>query len=231
LHESAGSITAEEKLFPGRAPHRLARRRLAAVAAAAALALPALARGDALSLGVGSEPLHLGSGAGDLLIAGRNAAPLNFHVQLNFLERLRFETSAAFFRVARDKAHTPAGGSAFDFSATAVGLGALYDVALPSPVGFFVGGRITIAQYKGNYMDAPLPLNAPSMTTTDLFCGPVFGAELRLTRRLFIGTELALTFSLGGDHSSRTMASANTPNIAGAHFSADNVFFARWLVF
>ncbi|MFL5299162.1 MAG: hypothetical protein ACJ79R_02320 [Anaeromyxobacteraceae bacterium] len=224
------SVVEQSASRPSLPPARL-RRLAAALAATAALASPLLARGDALSVGLGGEPIHLGSGAGDLLIAGRNAAPLSFHLQANVLTRLRLEVSAAYFRVARDKAHTPQGGSAYDFSATAAGFAALYDLALPSPIGFFTGARLTVAQYKGNFMDAPLPLDAPGVTATDVFCGPVIGAELRVARRLFVGTELALTFSLIGDGSARTRASANTPNVAGAHFSADNVFFVRYLLF
>jgi hypothetical protein len=229
VHEGGRSIKTDGSCSSRRRGPAI-RRWFGALAAIAALGLPALASADAVSLGIGSEPLHLGSGAGDLLIAGRNAAPLSFHVQLKLLPKLRMEVSAAYFHVARDAAHTPAGGSPYDFTATAAGFGAVYYLAPSAPVGLFVGGRLTVAQYQGNYTDKPLPLNAPKMTKMNFFVAPVVGAEVALTRRLFIGTELQLSIALGGDRSTRTVGSANTPNI-GARLSADNIFFARFLLF
>jgi hypothetical protein len=204
--------------------HR-ARRAVLALAVAAAAVAPAAARADALSVGVGVEPLHLGSGAGDLLIAGRNAAPLSFYLQGQVSQRLRLEVSAAYFHTARDRAHTPSGGSAYDFSATAAGFGAVYYLALPSPVGVYAGGRVTVALFSGNFTDAPPSAGGPKASAADVFLSPVVGSELALTRRLSVGTELQLPFAVRGDHSSRTLGGA--PDVSGAHLAMNVVLFAR----
>jgi hypothetical protein len=56
---------------------------------------------------------------------------------------------------------------------------------------------------------------------------PGKGAPKQVRARV---TEMQLSIALGGDRSTRTVASANTPNI-GARLSADNIFFARYLLF
>jgi hypothetical protein len=206
------------------------RRWLGALSALAALALPSLGRADSVGLGVGIEPLHLPSGAGDLLIAGHNAAPVIFHLQIQLLPRLRLEPTAAYFHIGRDKAHTPAGGSSYSFNATAIGLGALYYIALPAPLGFYAGARLTVARYSGHFMDEPLRVDARSVTATDLFVGPLMGAEYALSRRLFIGAEMQLPFAVSGDRSARTIASADTPNIGRASVSADTIVFLRYFI-
>ncbi len=235
MHRSGGSIRTAEVFFSHSPRRSFARRWLGALSAVAALGLPSLASAevsaDSVSLGVGVEPLHLASGAGDLLIAGRNAAPLNFYVQVKLLPKLRFETSAAYFHCARDRAHTPAGGSSYDFTATAVGVGAVYYVALPAPIGLYLGGRLTVAHYSGNFTDKPLPLNAPKESTNDFFFAPVVGGELALTHRFFIGTEMQLPFALGGDQSRRTTAGADTPNVRGARLSPNAIVFLKYFVF
>jgi hypothetical protein len=226
---SEGSIPAGSKC-----PDRWRGARAWAAAAAIAVALAATSQAgaeDTVSVGVGIDPARAGSGAGDLLIAGRNAAPLSFHVQVAVLPRLRLETSAAYFRAARDAAHTPPGGSSYDFSATAVGLGAVYYFALPTPFGFYAGGRMTIALFSGTFKDEPFPLEARKLTLVDAFFAPVVGGEVALSRRLFLGAELQLPLPLGGDRSRRTAFGADGPNVGGSPLAANSIVFLRYLVF
>lgn len=208
----------------------MTRGRITALALVAALAARAGAE-DTVTVGVGIDPARAGSGAGDLLFAGRNAAPLNFHVRVALLPRLRLETSAAYFHVARDAAHTPAGGRSYDFSATAAGFGAVYYFALPTPFGFYAGGRVTIALFSGSFKDETFPLHAEKVSMIDAFVAPVVGGEVALSRRLFVGAELQLPLPLTGERAGRTDSSSDTPNIGRSPLAANSILFMRYLVF
>jgi hypothetical protein len=205
----------------------------AAVLALAALlaVLPRAVADDSVSVGVGVDPARAGSGAGDLLMAGRNAAPLSFHLQVALLPRLRLEVSAAYFHAARDAAHTPPGGRSYDFAATVAGFGAVYYLALPRPFGFYAGGRLTIALFTGTFKDEPLPLEAKRLTMMDAFLAPVAGGEVALSRRLFLGTEVQLPVPIGGDRSLRTASGADGPNIRGTRLAVNSIVFLRYLLF
>jgi hypothetical protein len=234
-----GSAASMPATVPGgrRGPSaRVARRAAVAIALAGALAgalaaAPRARAEDTVSVGVGVDPARAGSGAGDLLMAGRNAAPLSFHLQVALLPRLRLEVSAAYFHVARDAAHTPPGSSSYDFASTVAGFGAVYYFALPKPFGFYAGGRLTIALFTGTFKDEPFPLEAKRLTVLDAFLAPVAGGEVALSRRLFFGTEVQLPVPVTGDHSLRTASGADGPNLRGTHLAVNSIVFLRYLLF
>ncbi len=203
-------------------------RWLGTAAAVAMLGVSSATNAEGVGFGVSVEPLHFASGAGDLLIAGRNSAPISFYVPLRLLPRLQLEPSAAYFVVQRNKANTPADGRPYSFTATAVGLGGLFYVAPPAPAGFYVGARLTLTLYSGTFMDAPLPIQArPKINETDLFFAPVVGGEYAFSRRFAVGAELQLSVAVWGDRSDGTAASADTPNIGHARFATNTVLFVR----
>jgi len=195
--------------------------------AVGALSLPALAGAEAVGLGV-AKSLDTRSGAGDLLIAGRNAAPVAFRLSIPILAKLRLEPSAAYFQVGRSRANTPAGGSPYRFSATAVGLGLLYSLLPPAPLGFYLGARLTLALYSGVFMDQALPIHEMRQATAaNLSLAPVVGGEYALSRHFALGVEAQLPVTCAGDRSARTVAPTNTPN-AGHTFAMNTVFSLRY---
>jgi hypothetical protein len=232
LQESGAPIpTAKRSSVSAYRPSHIS---LLAVAAVAALGSPRLASAspgtDSVSFGVGVDAHQLASGAGDFLIAGRNSAPLNFYVQLKLLPRLRLETSAAYFHVARNAANTPTGGSSYDFTATAVGLGAIYYLAFRGPFGLYAGGRVTVARYSGHFTDKPL-LDPPKVTKMNLFLAPAMGGEVALSHRLFVGAEMQLPYAVSGDRSARTRGTSDTPNVGAGRLGTDTILFLRYLVY
>ena len=78
----------------------------------------------AVGVGVGVQPLGFTSGAGDLLVAGRNAAPANFYLPVQLSPRLRIEPYGGFFHVSRSRTSASASTSAYSFSASVGGIGA-----------------------------------------------------------------------------------------------------------
>ncbi len=209
--------------------YRHVRQWLRMFAALAAISVPAITSAAAAGVGIGVEPLKLGSGTGGrLLIAGRNSAPISLYIPIQIVPEFRLEPSVAYFHVRRDQANTPAGGSAYSFSATAVGLGGLFYPVIPAPVGLYVGGRLTLALYSGGFMDQPLPIQArKKVTEIDVFFAPVVGVEYALSRRFGVGAEMQFPIAVYGDESARTVAAANTPNIRSTRFSTDTVLFVR----
>jgi hypothetical protein len=186
------------------------------------------ARAERIGLGLGVEPLHV-SGAAEVLMAGRNAAPVGIYLPIQLSPRLRLEPSAAYFEVHRSPSETPAGGSAFHFSATAIGFGALFHLVPPAPLGLYVGGRLTVAIYSGYFMDQALPQQTRrSVTETNLFFAPVVGGEFAFFRQRFaVGAEVQLPIAIAGDRSLRTSADTNTPNV-GRTISTNTVLFLRY---
>jgi len=198
------------------------------IAVAVAVLMAGSARGEGVGLGIGIEPLHFPSGAGDLLIAGRNAAPVSFYVPIQLTPRLRLEPSAAYFHVRRGRAGTPVGASSYDFGTTAIGLGALYFPVSPKPFGFYLGARLTAAIYSGTFWDQDLQNQVVhNVTNVEFFLAPVLGGEVALSKSFAVGVEGQLSIALIGDNSARTLGDSNTPYV-GRPVSANVVFFMRY---
>jgi len=165
-------------------------------------------------------------GTSALLVAGPNPAKADLAYSIRVFRGLRLEPTAASFQVHRTRSSTPLGGSAYSFSATAIGVSALTDVLPASPIGFYVGGRFTMTIFSGTFMDQKLPLSIrPSLTTTDAYLGPVVGARFVLSW-LQLAVELQVPFALWGDQSARTRANVNTPYM-GATASVDILASAK----
>lgn len=182
----------------------------------------------AVGVGVGVQPLGFTSGAGDLLVAGRNTAPANFYLPVQLSPRLRIEPYGGFFHVSRSRTSASASTSAYSFSASVGGIGGLFYLVPPFPAGLYVGGRLTVAMYSGYFLDQSLPVQSrKSVQELAVFVAPVVGGEYALSRRFAAGVEMQLPIALLGDRSARTQATADTPNV-GNTLSTSTVLFLRY---
>jgi hypothetical protein len=179
-------------------------RRIAIVAAAAALSFAPAARAETASpkvgIGVGVEPLNLASAFAQTNFANlvTNQPPVSFFVPINIVPQFRIEPSFGYWAASADKNRLP-NGATYRFSATSLGIGGFFVFAPPAPVGFYVGARLTLLWNSSSDVDQGPPQTTTDTKETDFFFAPSLGAEYAFSPHFTVGAEVQLPIAFYGN--------------------------------
>ncbi len=195
-------------------------RRIAILAVAAALTVPAAARAETkVGLGIGFEPFALVSSLPNALTT-TTIPPVSFYVPIDVIPQLRIEPSFGYWHLGANRnLFNP-----YSVSLTSLGVGGFYRFSQPAPVGFYAGARFTFVFNTASTFN-PIPGTTTDVSETDIFFAPTLGAEYAPSPHFSLGTEFQLRVAFYGNPST---TGAPTPALDRSGFSTAAVIFLRY---
>jgi hypothetical protein len=185
--------------------------------------------GVSIGLGVGVEPqgfvgaTSAGGLGGDVTTGG--FAPVGIYVPIQIGPALRIEPVIGFWHAGGSRA-VANNGETYSASATTLGVGALFFLSPPQPVGIYAGARLAL-----NFQSASQAAGGGTTVDfkeTDFSIAPVLGGEFAFAQRFSVGAEVQLPISWYGNPSSDAQGVTVTVNNDRTGIRTNAVIFLRY---